>query len=174
MKTIPGHFTVLCLVLVLASASKATASQPSGQDGTQAETELEERAESRTEGPVLRAHYLEIVTPSVDETCDALEKAHGVTFGERVAELGNARTARLEGGGRIGVRAPMRVTEEPVVRPYLLVEDIDAAVRAAEDAGAQVALPPTEIPGHGTFAVYLLGGIEHGLWQIRMTDSESR
>ena len=43
-------------------------------------------------------HYLEIVTPSVNETCDALEKAHGVTFGEPIAELGNARTAKL--GGR--------------------------------------------------------------------------
>ena len=24
----------------------------------------------------------------------------------------------------------------------------------------------TEIPGHGTFAIYLQGGIDHGLWQL--------
>jgi len=79
--------------------------------------------------------YLEIVTPSVDETCAALASVHGVEFGEPVAMLGNARTASLDGGGRIGVRAPLRDTEKPVVRPYLLVDDIAAAVRAAEAAG---------------------------------------
>lgn len=70
------------------------------------------------------------------------------------------------GGGRIGGRAPLRDTEAPVVRPYVLVDDIAAAVKAAEAAGATVALPPMEIPGQGTFAIYILGGIEHGLWQL--------
>lgn len=110
-------------------------------------------------------HYLEIVTPRVDETCAALASAHGVVFGEPVAGLGNARTANLRDGGRIGVRGPLRADEAPVVRPYVLVKDIQAAVRAAEAAGAQVAVPPMEIPGQGTFAIYLLGGIDHGLWQ---------
>ncbi len=114
----------------------------------------------------INVHYLEIVTPETDATCNALEKARSVTFGEPVAELGNARTAKLKDGGRIGVRAPMRETETPVVRPYVLVDDIQGAVNAAETAGAQVAVPPTEIPGHGTFAIFILGGIEHGLWQL--------
>ena len=26
--------------------------------------------------------------------------------------------------------------------------------------------PPLEIPGQGTFSIYILGGIEHGLWQL--------
>jgi predicted enzyme related to lactoylglutathione lyase len=111
-------------------------------------------------------HGLEIVTPSVNETCNALEKAHGASFGEAIAELGKARTARMRDGGRIGVRAPMRETEEPVVRPYVLVKDIDAAVKAAEAAGSRVAMPPTNIPGHGTCAIYIHGGIDHGLWQL--------
>ncbi len=110
-------------------------------------------------------HYLEIVTPRVEETCAALAKAHGVTFGEPVAGLGNARTASLGDGGRLGVRAPLREDEAPVVRPYVLVKDIEAAVKAAEAAGARIAVPPMEIPGQGTFAIYLLGGIDHGLWQ---------
>ncbi|MEM9372150.1 MAG: hydroxylase [Planctomycetota bacterium] len=113
----------------------------------------------------MQVQYLEMVTPLVDETCQALAAAHGVTFGEPVAALGNARTAALSDGGRIGVRAPMRATEEPVVRPYILVSDIEAAVEAAEEAGAKVAIPPIEIPGEGTFSIYILGGIEHGLWQ---------
>ena len=113
----------------------------------------------------VQVEYLEIVTPKVDETCAALAKAHGVEFSEPVAELGNARTADLAGGGRIGVRAPMRETEKPVVRPCLLVDDIEAAVKAARDAGAEMAMPPMPIPGQGTFSIYVLGGIEHGLWQ---------
>ena len=122
--------------------------------------------EKQVEETALRVQYLEIVTPSVNETCDALAHAHGVVFSEPIAEFGNARTADLEGGGRIGVRAPLRDTEEPVVRPYVLVDDIEAAVKAAQAAGAKVAMPPMEIPGGGTFSIYILGGIEHGLWQL--------
>ncbi len=122
--------------------------------------------EAREAGDGLRVQYLEIVTPSVGTTCELLAEAHGVEFGEPIAEFGNARTAELAGGGRIGVRAPMRETEEPVVRPYVLVDDIEAAVKAAKQAGAEVAIPPMEIPGQGTFSIYILGGIEHGLWQL--------
>jgi predicted enzyme related to lactoylglutathione lyase len=104
-------------------------------------------------------HCLEIVTPEVDATCNALENLQGVSFGEPIPELGRARTAPLDRGGRIGVRAPMRETEEPVVRPYLLVEDIGAALAAAQAAGGEIAMPPTEIPGQGKFAIYILGGI---------------
>lgn len=110
--------------------------------------------------------YLEIVTPDVDATCDALAKMHGVTFADPDPGYGNARTAALAGGGKIGVRAPMREDEAPVVRPYLHTDDIDAAVKAAEAAGAQIAIPPMEIPGQGRFAIYILGGIDHGLWQL--------
>jgi len=45
------------------------------------------------------------------------------------------------------------------------VDDIESAVAAAADAGANVALPPMKIPGHGTCAIYIEGGVEHGLWQ---------
>ncbi len=123
--------------------------------------EGEEKAGSKS----LEVHYLEIVTSEVESTCAALEQMHGVTFGEPVASFGSARTAALAGGGRLGVRAPMRASENPVVRPYLLVADIEAAVKAAEEAGAVIALPPVPIPGEGKFAIYIHGGIEHGLWQ---------
>ena len=56
--------------------------------------------------------------------------------------------------------------EEPVVRPYWLTEDIEAAVKAAVEAGGELAHPPMEIPGHGTFAIYFQGGIQNGLWQV--------
>lgn len=110
--------------------------------------------------------YLEVVTADVDATCSALEKLHGISFGEPEAMLGNARTASLKSGGRIGVRAPMREDEDPVVRPYVLVDDIEAAVKAADAAGADFAMYPTEVPGHGKFALYFQGGIQYGLWQL--------
>lgn len=114
----------------------------------------------------MKVQYLEIVTPDVDATCAAYAELHGVTFGPPDAGLGNARTAALANGGKIGVRAPMRETEEPVVRPYLLVDDIEAAVEAAQAAGGEIAHPPMEIPGHGKFAIYIQGGIQQGLWQL--------
>ena len=113
----------------------------------------------------ITVQYLEIVTPDVDATCELLAKTHGVSFSDPVPEFGNSRTANLKSGGRIGVRGPMRETEDPVVRPYLLVDDIQAAVAAAEAAGGEIAIPPLELPGQGTFAIYILGGIQHGLWQ---------
>jgi predicted enzyme related to lactoylglutathione lyase len=117
-------------------------------------------------GEAMRIHYLEIVTPDVDDTCATLEKLHGVSFCTPEAMLGNARTAALAGGGLLGVRAPMSEAEEPVVRPYVLVDDIEAAVNAAEADGCEIAHPPMEIPGHGRFAIFIRGGIHHGLWQI--------
>ena len=114
----------------------------------------------------MQIQYLEIVTPDVDAVCAAYEKLHGVSFSAPEAGLGNARTAALAGGGMIGVRAPMHDAEEPVVRPYLLVDHIDAAATAAAEAGGEIAHPPMEIPGHGKFAIYIQGGIHHGLWQV--------
>jgi len=114
----------------------------------------------------MQIHYLEIVTKEVDAVCAAYAVANGLQFGETDAGLGNARTAALPGGGLVGVRAPMHESEEPVVRPYWLVDDIEAAVAAAVGAGGEVAHPPMEIPGHGTFAIYIQGGIQHGLWRL--------
>ena len=65
----------------------------------------------------------------------------------------------------LGVRAPMHETEEAVVRPYLLVDDIEAAATAVEEQGGEIAHPPMELPGHGKFAIFIQGGIQHGLWQ---------
>jgi len=114
----------------------------------------------------MQVHYLEIVTNEVDAVCATYEKFHGVTFGAGDAGLGGARTAPLPDGGMLGVRAPMHEREEPVVRPYLLVDDIEAAAAAAVEQGAEIAHPPMEIPGQGKFAIFLQGGSHHGLWQV--------
>jgi uncharacterized protein len=113
----------------------------------------------------MQIHYLEIVTKEVDAVCAAYAAANGTPFGAPEPGLGNARTAAMPGGGMVGVRAPMHESEEPVVRPYWLVESIELALAAAVEAGGVVAHPPLELPGHGTFAIYFQGGIQNGLWQ---------
>ena len=114
----------------------------------------------------MRMHYLEIVATDVDAVCSAYAAANKVKFGEPVAELGNARTATVSGDLLVGVRAPMHEAEEPVARPYWLVDDIVTVVAAAVESGGEIAHPPMEIPGYGTFAIYILGGVHHGLWQL--------
>jgi uncharacterized protein len=64
------------------------------------------------------------------------------------------------------VRGPLRDTEQPIVRPYWLVDDIAAALNAASRQGALIAHPQMQIPGKDTFAIYILGDVNHGLWQV--------
>lgn len=114
----------------------------------------------------MKVHYLEIVTPAVEAVCDTYALLDGVQFGDADPSLGGARTATLPDGGMLGVRAPMHDAEKPVVRPYALVADIQAAVDAAEKAGATVAVPPMALGEHGTCAIVIQGGIESGFWQL--------
>jgi predicted enzyme related to lactoylglutathione lyase len=56
---------------------------------------------------------------------------------------------------------------EPLPYPkYWLVDDIEAALEAASSQGASAAHPPLEIPGKGTFVIYIRGDVDHGLWQL--------
>ncbi len=134
--------------------------------GTRAPSENSIEPKPIDDGHMMQIQYLEIVTPNVDAVCLQYAKVHGVTFGDPEPNLGGARTAKLTGGGMLGVRGPLRATEMPVVRPYLLVDNIAASLTAAADAGAEIALPPLELPGHGTCAIVIQGGIEFGLWQL--------
>jgi uncharacterized protein len=115
---------------------------------------------------VMHIQYVEIVTTDVETACTLYSKMHGVTFSDPEQNLGGARTACLANGGTLGVRAPMHNAEKPVVRPYILVKDIEATVAAAADCGAVIAVPPMEIAGHGTCAIVIQDGIESGLWQL--------
>lgn len=114
----------------------------------------------------MKIHYLEIVSPDADAVCRAFEASHGVRFGAADSSLGGARVLSLPDGSIVGVRAPLHESEEPVVRPYWLVDDIQAALAEAENQGAEIIHPPLEIPGKGTFAIYVQGSVQHGLWQL--------
>ena len=154
MKCLSFGLPILAIVFAL-TASYADEENP-----------INQKPKERRGERVMQIHYLEIVTKEVDAVCATYAAVNGVRFGKPDAGLGNARTAEMPGGGMVGVRAPMRDSEEPVVRPYWLVDDIKAAVAAAVKAGGELAHAPMEIPGGlGTFAIYLQGGIDHGLWQ---------
>ena len=114
----------------------------------------------------MKMHYLEIVSADVDAVCASYAAAHGVQFSSPDALLGNARTATLADGMTIGVRGTMSEEEQPVVRPYWLVEDIEDSLEIIKNNGADVAHPPLEIPGKGKFAIYKQGAIHHGFWQL--------
>ncbi len=114
----------------------------------------------------MTVHYLEIVSPDADSVCKAYEAAQGIHFSEPDEMLGGARTATLTDGTIVGVRVPLRDTETPVTRPYWLVESIDDAVVRVKEQGAEIAVPPLEIPGKGKFAIYILGSIEQGFWEV--------
>lgn len=113
----------------------------------------------------MRVHYVEVVCKSVNEQCEALTKVHGLSFGSPNADLGQARVAETSNGSMIGVRAPLAEHEQPTTRTYFAVEDISKAVKAAEAEGAIIAYPPTKQGDSGTWAIYILDGIQYGLWQ---------
>lgn len=113
----------------------------------------------------VRIHYLEIVCHDVAAQSAALERVHGLSFGPVVADLGQARVAETPDGTLIGVRAPLAEHEQPIIRTYLEVEDIARAVEDAEAAGAVIAYPPTQQGDTGTWAIYILGDVQFGLWQ---------
>lgn len=113
----------------------------------------------------MQIHYLEIVTPDIQSACRLYGQLYNVSFSEPDPSLGGARTAQIDRGGTLGIRAPMHDQEKPTVRPYFLVEDIEATVEKAAAAGATIALPPMEIPDHGTCAIVIQDEIETGLWQ---------
>ncbi len=159
MITLTRFIASVAFVITIACAG-CSKSQPRAQPDALTSSDTPEGGQT-----AMQIHYLEIVTKEVDAVCLAYAAANGVQFSEPDAGLGNARTAPMRGGGLVGVRAPLRETEEPVVRPYWLVDDIEAAVAAAVKAGGVLALPPMKIPGHGTCAIYIQGGIDHGFWQ---------
>lgn len=116
--------------------------------------------------PEHTTYYLEIVTSDVEGARQLYGTAYGWDFEAKGPEWGNSFVATLPDGSLCGIRASLHEQENPIVRTYLRVADIEAAVQEAGQLGAQIALEPMEIPGQGKIAVYLHGGIEQGLWQV--------
>jgi predicted enzyme related to lactoylglutathione lyase len=108
---------------------------------------------------------LEIVTNDVDAVIEFYERLHGLTFGPPDPDLGQARVATRADGTLMGIRSPMAAHDTPIMRTYVEVEDIQEAVREAQQAGAILAYGPMFQGQRGTFAIVFHGDVQHGLWQ---------
>jgi predicted enzyme related to lactoylglutathione lyase len=111
-------------------------------------------------------HYLEIVTPDVEVARHLYSTAFGWRFEPAVPELGNAVVATLPGGSLCGIRAPLHVEEEPVVRTYIRVANLEHATREVERLGARILLESMDLAGWGKISIVECGGVQQGLWQV--------
>jgi hypothetical protein len=76
----------------------------------------------------MAVHYLEIVSNDVDTLTGLYERIHGLSFGPPDPDLGQARVATGADGTLVGIRRPLAAHEQPIMRTYLAVEDIQQAV----------------------------------------------
>jgi predicted enzyme related to lactoylglutathione lyase len=113
----------------------------------------------------MAVHYLEIVSNDVDILTALYQRTLGLSFGPPDPDLGQAHVATQADGTLVGIRKPLAAHEQPIMRTYLAVEDIQRAVKKAEDSGAMIAYPPTRQGERGTFAIVIQGDVQHGLWQ---------
>jgi predicted enzyme related to lactoylglutathione lyase len=113
----------------------------------------------------MAVHYLEIVSDDVDALTALYQGTHGLSFGPPDPDLGQARVATQTDGTLVGIRKPLATHEQPIMRAYFAVEDIQQAVKKAQESGATIAYPPTCQGNRGTFAIMIQGDLEHGLWQ---------
>jgi predicted enzyme related to lactoylglutathione lyase len=113
----------------------------------------------------MAVQYLEIVSNDVDTLIGLYQRIHGLSFGPSDPDLGQARVSTGADGTLVGIRKPLAAHEQPIMRTYLAVENIQQAVKKAEEHGASVAYPPTRQGQRGTFAIVIQGDVQHGLWQ---------
>ena len=98
----------------------------------------------------MAVHYLEIVSTDVDTLTGLYQRMHGLSFGPPDPDLGQARVATRADGTLVGIRKPLAAHEQPIMRTYLAVEDIQQAVKKAEDVRRDHCLSPdpTGTAGH--------------------------
>jgi len=153
----------VALAVLVGTFGSSASSCASMNDLTSIETTMQDAPKPVPEHAV---YYLEIVTPDIEAAAAFYADAYGWSFEPENLVLGNARVATLPDGSLCGIRAPMHAMEQPRVRNYLRVADVDAATARAAELGAVIAGGPTELPGRGKVAIYLLGGTEQGIWQV--------
>ena len=110
-------------------------------------------------------HYVEIVCDDVDSLPALYQRLHGLSFAPPDPDLGQARVATRSDGTLVDSRKPLAAHEQPIMRTYLAVDEIQKAAQTAEDSSAILAYPPTRQGQRGTFAIVIQGDVQHGLSQ---------
>lgn len=105
---------------------------------------------------------------------ERVKRFYGAVAGWEFAEMAGIPGFWLfrsgaESGGGVGKRGE---TVGDVVRVYIDVDDLDAAVAAAEANGGSVVTPPSPVPGQGRYAALLdPEGNEIGLFEAAVPSS---
>jgi uncharacterized protein len=107
--------------------------------------------------------HVELPADDVERAKAFYAAVAGWEFGEAMPGYWTFRTSPASGGG-IGRRGK---SIGNVVRVYITVESLEAAVSAAEAHGGSIVAPPTEVgEGFGRYAAVTDSeGNEIGLWQ---------
>ena len=113
----------------------------------------------------MAVHYLEIVSNDVDTLTGLYQRMQGISFGPPDPDLGQARVATRADGTLVGIRKPLAAHEQPIMRSYVAVENIQQAVKKAEKHGATVAYPADPTGTAGDLCNRDSGDVQHGLWQ---------
>jgi uncharacterized protein len=112
--------------------------------------------------------WIDLGTPDQD----AAGEFYGALFGwtlkadENAEQTGGYRTAQLDGKAIGGVMKLMMEGQPPAWLSYVCVEDADATVAKAREAGAQVFAEPMSVLDYGRMAVLAdPTGAAFGIWQ---------
>ncbi len=107
--------------------------------------------------------HIELVSKEPEKTKKFFHDIFGWKYQE-LPEMGYTMIESLSSPGG-GLRAPAG-QEMPGTVSYILVANIDDALRKSERAGAKILLPKQEVPGMGwTGMVLVPGGVVQGLYQ---------
>ncbi len=108
--------------------------------------------------------HIEFPADNIDRAKGFYEAVAGWTLSEMEGFPDYWMFSTGEGrGGAIGKRG---VNTSTVIRTYINVPALEAAVAAAEAHGGKLVQPPTAIPGMGRYAAVLDSeGTEIGLWE---------
>lgn len=112
--------------------------------------------------------WIDLGTPDQD----AAGKFYGALFGwtlkedENAEQTGGYRTAQLNGNAIGGVMKLMQEGQPPAWLTYVCVEDADATVAKAREAGGQVFAEPMSVLDYGRMAILAdPAGAVFGVWQ---------
>lgn len=125
---------------------------------------------SETTQPLVGAGHVvhtEFVSADVEGTRDFLSTVFGLQFQNMPSEMGdywNFGDEKLGIGG--AVRGLMPEEPGPYAAPYFSVDDIDATIATAQEAGATLMVPKQPVPNMGYFAWFQApGGVIVAAWQ---------
>ncbi|MEU9046530.1 MULTISPECIES: VOC family protein [unclassified Kitasatospora] len=121
-----------------------------------------------TDFPTGSPCWIDLGSPDIPATAEFYRKVFGWTFQE-VPEAGGYGFFQLN-GKTVGALGNLDEGSRSAWTTYFRTEDVDATVKAAEQAGATVRVPPMDVMQEGRFAALTdPQGAEFAVWQAGNT-----